>query len=80
MSQTEPCAACSEPITPGIDECPECGNNPNAKAAYLGKILTGVGVATAIFLIGIPILLIGLVMWGGASQDFYCPTKHDFTR
>ena len=78
MSQTAPCENCGEEIKVDINECPECGNNPRKKAKWAGIGITLVGVVTAPFMIGIPIILVGIAALIGLRFADYPPADYAF--
>lgn len=84
VSETEPCEACDTPIDPTLQACPECGNEPAAAAKKAAIVLTIVGIGLSFTgvgaLLGVPMILIGLVVFVALWLELadYSPTSHDF--
>ena len=74
-----PCERCGSVIDPTVTACPECGNCPFKDAKWSGIALMAAGLIASITIIGaiigIPLFILGIISWLGASR--LSPTEHD---
>lgn len=77
---TEPCAACDQPIDPEAQVCPECGNHPAKKAkwASVGIMVAGLFLMLVFPPVAALLFLVGLVARIGMIWTEYPAVEYSF--